>query len=137
MRKTAEKKGILPLERNKEQTGTASFQRRIRAIYHASGIEFFFWAGALIALAVAPTTSEPHFTLCPFALAGLAHCPGCGLGRSLSFLLHGDIARSIEMHCLGIPALGVIAVRCFRLLARTPRLPSNSSPSFNTSGKRS
>ncbi len=45
------------------------------------------------------------FTLCVFyTLTGLP-CPGCGLTRSVSGLLHGDLAHSLRYHPLGFLAL--------------------------------
>src|SRR5512143_4264999 len=75
---------------------STSFVRR-------AGLEGIFWTAGLLFLALQTPSVEPHFTLCPFALAGFTHCPGCGLGRSLSFLLHGDVAQSLRMHLLGVP----------------------------------
>jgi hypothetical protein len=41
---------------------------------------------------------------CP--TAGLFHkpCPGCGMTRALLLLAHGDLAGSIAMHPLAVPA---------------------------------
>jgi hypothetical protein len=46
---------------------------------------------------------------------GFNWCPGCGLGRSLSHLLHGELRQSIQMHWFGIPALLVLLYRIFIL----------------------
>ncbi|WP_229738715.1 DUF2752 domain-containing protein [Parapedobacter pyrenivorans] len=60
-----------------------------------------------------------HFTLCPLENAGIDWCPGCGLGRSISLFMHGEIQASFRMHWLGIPAFFVIAHRIYRLSQRT------------------
>jgi hypothetical protein len=40
---------------------------------------------------------------------------GCGLGRSISFIYHGDLMHSLEAHPLGLLALIVIGVRIIQL----------------------
>ena len=72
------------------------------------------WLLALIVLAFWDT-ADPHFSLCPLQNAGLAICPGCGLGRSVSLLFQGDIAASFEMHPLGIFAVFVLSFRIIDL----------------------
>ena len=42
-------------------------------------------------------------TICPIYLSLGIGCPGCGITRSFSCLLHGHIAQSINYHPLGIP----------------------------------
>lgn len=77
-------------------------------------LELFFWAFALVLLA----TSDPHahhFTLCPLANLGVTWCPGCGLGRSITALFHGDVSASFAHHWFGIPALLLIAHRMYEL----------------------
>jgi len=59
---------------------------------------------------LSPVSSE-HITVCPFKVAGIDNCPGCGLGRSLIMLLHGDIIKSIEMHPLAVFALLLLIIR--------------------------
>lgn len=59
---------------------------------------------------------EHHFTLCPLGHMGFQWCPGCGLGRSIALLMHGELAASWRMHWLGVPALLVIGHRIYILL---------------------
>ncbi|WP_317163649.1 DUF2752 domain-containing protein [Mucilaginibacter aquatilis] len=46
-----------------------------------------------------------------FKIVGVNWCPGCGIGHSISWLLHGNIQQSFKAHWLGIPALLVIIYR--------------------------
>ena len=78
--------------------------------------ELCFWISALIALGFSNPSLETHFTLCPLKLLGLSWCPGCGLGHSIAFLLHGDIVNSWHAHWLGIPALAMILYRIYDLI---------------------
>ncbi len=78
-------------------------------------IEALIWLAAIVALAMTGA-DETHFTICPLALAKVNWCPGCGLGRSISYLLHGEITRSISMHPLGIFAVIILSYRIFTLI---------------------
>lgn len=77
-------------------------------------IELVFWTLALVLLATADP-HDHHFTLCPLANLGLTWCPGCGLGRSITYLFHGEINASLAQHWFGIPALLVICYRIYQL----------------------
>lgn len=77
--------------------------------------ELLIWVLALLFLGMTPIDAT-HLTICPLALCGFEHCPGCGLGRSVNLLLHGHIMQSIQMHPLGILTLIVITHRIIHLL---------------------
>jgi hypothetical protein len=77
-------------------------------------IELTFWILALVLLATANPHSH-HFTLCPLANLGFDWCPGCGLGRSITALFHGDVSASFSHHWFGIPALILICHRIYQL----------------------
>ncbi len=77
-------------------------------------IELIFWLVALVLLATADSHAH-HMTLCPLANLGFDWCPGCGLGRSITALFHGDVNASIAQHWLGIPALLLIGHRIYQL----------------------
>jgi hypothetical protein len=79
-------------------------------------IEALFWLFALTFFAFTTPHTDQHFSLCAFHWLGYANCPGCGIGRSIGFFLHGDIASSWQMHILGIPATLFLAYRSFSLL---------------------
>ncbi|MEW5800248.1 MAG: DUF2752 domain-containing protein [Bacteroidota bacterium] len=57
-----------------------------------------------------------QFSLCPLHTLGFESCPGCGLGRSISYALRGNITASFSMHILGIPAIGIILHRIVTLV---------------------
>ena len=78
-------------------------------------LELLFWISALIALGFSDPT-QTHFILCPFRLAGITWCPGCGIGHAIAYLLQGNIQASFHAHWLGIPALGVLLFRIYTLL---------------------
>lgn len=77
-------------------------------------IELICWMTALAALYFVNLGNQ-HFTLCPLGSIGFDWCPGCGLGRSISLLMHGDFKASIAMHGLGIPAFLVLIHRIYVL----------------------
>jgi uncharacterized membrane protein len=79
-------------------------------IIFQQNLEAIIWITVLLIFLFSPVTNE-HITLCPFKLAGIDHCPGCGMGRSLIMLLHGDFANSFLMHPLAIFALFILILR--------------------------
>lgn len=77
-------------------------------------LELIFWILALVLLGTAKPHSHlagDHFTFCPLANLGVKWCPGCGIGRSITQLFHGNIRESIAQHWFGIPALLIILYR--------------------------
>jgi hypothetical protein len=81
-------------------------------------LELIFWISVLVALTTATPYDhlhDPGFTLCPLSNLGIKWCPGCGLGRSITNLLHGNVLESIKLHWLGIPALLLICARMVTL----------------------
>ncbi len=85
---------------------------------HKFNIELIFWLGALIWLFF-DNPLENHFTFCPIKNLGFSFCPGCGIGHSISFLLHGNLKQSFDSHPLGIFALMVIIHRIITLTKNT------------------
>lgn len=80
-------------------------------------LELILWTGGLTYLAlIDPHGGLPQF--CVYKLAGFSGCPGCGLGSSVSHLLHGEFAASWESHPLGGLALGALVWRIVRLLGQ-------------------
>lgn len=59
-------------------------------------------------LAVIPAIEDGP-TVCPFALCTGIACPGCGMTRAASRLLHGDLASAVSLHPL-VPAIALLAV---------------------------
>jgi hypothetical protein len=90
-------------------------------------IEAYIWIAGLLALAFL-TPGESHFTLCPLANMGFEHCPGCGLGKSITFLFHGNIMESFKAHPLGIFAVGVLVYRIITLIKQSYYKTINQKP---------
>jgi hypothetical protein len=65
--------------------------------------EAAIWLAALGYFALSTPQLEQHLTVCAFNWLGFTHCLGCGIGRSIGFFMHGDVASSWQMHYLGIP----------------------------------
>lgn len=80
--------------------------------------EALFWTAGLIYLLFINPYAAQHFTFCPLKNAGISFCPGCGLGRSISFLYHFDFIHSVREHPLGLFALILIVARCIQLYYR-------------------
>jgi hypothetical protein len=77
--------------------------------------EAIIWLVALILLA-ASNPSEHHYTLCPLHNLGWDFCPGCGMGRSISYLFHLQVEKSFLTHPLGIPAVIILLHRITKVL---------------------
>ena len=77
--------------------------------------EALCWFTGLLLLALFSTESNSHFTLCPLKNSGFNFCPGCGLGRSISLLFHGEFLASLDTHPLGIFALIILSFRIINL----------------------
>lgn len=73
------------------------------------------WLMAFTGLAMYQPQSDSHISLCPLANLGFTFCPGCGLGRSISSLFHGEIMQSLSLHPLGIFAVIVLSFRIIHL----------------------
>lgn len=76
--------------------------------------ELIFWVLVLLALGVATPEAYGHvhhFTLCPLASLGIEWCPGCGLGRSITQVMHGNITESWKHHWFGVPSILIILYR--------------------------
>ncbi len=83
-------------------------------LLHSFPFEALSWLIGLLSLAFSDL-SDSHFTLCPLKNAGLNFCPGCGLGKSVTLLFHGEIPASLHAHPLGIFAVIVLSFRIINL----------------------
>jgi len=90
--------------------------RFLKSVPKIIGFEAAIWIGALLYLTFIHNPGETHFTICPIKNIGLDFCPGCGLGNSISYILHGDIFKSLLSHPLGLFALLVLILRIFHLI---------------------
>ena len=77
-------------------------------------IEALIWILALIYLFFVNT--ESHYSFCLFKNLGIDFCPGCGLGRSIHYLMHFELMKSINTHPLGIFAFVILLHRIITLL---------------------
>jgi hypothetical protein len=91
-------------------------------------LELILWIVALTLLGSAAPVDHNyghHFTFCPLANLGIQWCPGCGLGRSITHVLHGNVSESLRYHWLGIPAVLIIGYRIVTLSRLTRRNQKN------------
>jgi hypothetical protein len=79
--------------------------------------EAVIWIVALTALAIS-NPSDHHYTLCPLHNVGWDFCPGCGIGRSISYLFHLQLEKSFLAHPLGIPAVVILIHRVTKLIRK-------------------
>ena len=58
-------------------------------------------------------------SICMLKWLGFKHCPGCGLGHSMHYALHLQLAASFNRHPLGIAAIFIIVHRIKQLSFNT------------------
>jgi hypothetical protein len=80
-----------------------------------NNLELLCWITALVALFLLPE-NKTGASFCLSTLLGLGHCPGCGIGHSIHYALHLQIATSFQYHPLGVFAVIVIFFRIKQLL---------------------
>lgn len=85
------------------------------------GLTYRLPAGTAITLSAALPSDGLGIAFCPFLALTSLPCPGCGLTRSLSSLLHMEVLKSWHYHPVGIPVFGVLV---FMLVAN--RLPGSN-----------
>jgi len=69
----------------------------------------------------------PLPTLCWFRLTTGIPCPGCGLTRAVTLLMHGRLGASLAMHPFGIAAVGLAVLQIPPRAARA----SGSTPAWS------
>ena len=90
--------------------------KRISTIIGKLPIELIFWISALVGILFIDPYGPQHFTLCPLDNLGIDWCPGCGLGRAMSFIVKGDFQASWSMHPLAMFAFAVIVYRIIQII---------------------
>jgi hypothetical protein len=109
-----------------------TFKNLFDGIKKYSSFELYIWLGSLIFLFSSYYfNSLNHFTFCPLSLSGINYCPGCGLGKSVSAILHGKIQQSFNYHYMGIPALIIILIRIKSLIKFKANLEINNMKGEN------
>lgn len=88
---------------------------RIKSILKIVELEAVLWFAGLVYLLTINPYVVQQFSFCPFHNLGITFCPGCGLGRSISFFYHGDFFHSLQTHPLGIIAFILISIRIIKL----------------------
>jgi hypothetical protein len=81
-------------------------------------LEGYIWILSFVILALINIDSDSHFTICPLSNLGISFCPGCGLGKSIHYLLNFNFIESFYAHPLGGAAFLVLLHRIFLLLKR-------------------
>ena len=89
--------------------------------------EALVWITGLTALAFINLENTSHFTICPLNNLGLDYCPGCGLGKSISYLFSLKIEQSFAAHPLGIFAFIILLHRIFFLMLKSYKINKPST----------
>ena len=75
----------------------------------------------LVLVFVDPRTA-PFAPICPVHAATGLHCPGCGTGRALHALVHGDLPLALRLNALTVAAIPVFLALTLRA-ALLPKKP--------------
>jgi hypothetical protein len=86
-----------------------------KKFFHLISPEALIWISGLIFLFLINVDNSSHFTVCPLKYIGIDFCPGCGLGKSIHYLLHLQIEQSFNAHPLGVFAFAVLIQRIYYL----------------------
>ena len=80
---------------------------------------FFF---VLLVLVFVDPRTAPWAPICLVNAATGLHCPGCGTGRALHAVVHGDLQRALRLNVLAVAAIPVFLVLALRVALR-PQKP--------------
>lgn len=81
----------------------------------SNDLELIFFVTALLYLYFLPFNGS-GFSFCILDNLGFKYCPGCGLGSSISEVMHFNIKESFHTHPLGLFAFFVILFRILQLI---------------------
>jgi len=73
--------------------------------------EPIIWLTALVVLFFIYPVTPGDFSLCIYKFLGWGNCWGCGIGKSMSCAMHGELTESLEYHKLGIFILPMMISR--------------------------
>jgi hypothetical protein len=88
-------------------------------------LELLIWPIALVLLFLMNPDPANTQSFCLFKRLGLPWCPGCGLGHSIHYLLHGQWKASFHSHPLGPFAVLVLLHRTLQLARQQFIQPKN------------
>ncbi len=91
--------------------------------------EPILWSAALVILYTIYPVSPQDFSFCLLSMLGWENCWGCGIGKSMSCAMHGQIQESLNYHFMGIFALPLLASRIALLTYKNlrPKIITNQN----------
>lgn len=89
---------------------------QIKAYIQRIHIELIVWPTAFVLLYFMDPAQNNGLSFCILKQVGIPWCPGCGLGHSISFLLHGEWRAALKNHPLGPFAIVVLTYRTYQLI---------------------
>ena len=112
---------LLQIHTFKQNGLFGTITNKFKKFWSLIGFEALVWILGLTYLLLIHIPEETHFTICPLANLGFEFCPGCGLGKSISYLVEGDFISSFHSHPLGIFALLIITHRIITIIKNNRR----------------
>ncbi len=98
--------------------------RRLRGRRTQALLSLGAFSLVLLVLVFVDPRTAPFAPRCPLRWATGLFCPGCGTGRALHALVHGDLARALRLNALAVAAIPVFLGLALRAALRPEeRLP--------------
>lgn len=101
--------------------------RRLRGRRAQALLALGAFGAVLAVLAVVDPRTAWFAPRCPFRLATGLFCPGCGTGRALHAIVHGDLAAAVRLNILAVAAIPVFLALVLRA-ALAPERPLPRPP---------
>ena len=107
------------MEGRSEATAAKAAQRAVRSPRIWSGVFIGLQPIAILLFGYLIPNDSPFFPRCAFYALTKLYCPGCGSGRGLVRILHGDILGGLRQNwflAIGIPVLALADLNALLLL---------------------
>ncbi len=95
--------------------------QRLLKKYFFLHFEWIALMTGLVLMALLDPLSQAE-SICPAKRLDLSYCPGCGLGKSISYFFRGELMNSIQSHPAGILAVMVIPARIVKIFHRNHKI---------------
>ena len=96
-------------------------QRRLRGRREQALLALGAFLLVLLVLVFVDPRTAPYAPVCVVHATTGLHCPGCGTGRALHALVHGDLAHALRLNVLAVAAIPVFLALALRVALRPER----------------
>ena len=97
------------------------FLRRLRGRREQALLALGAFSLVLLVLVFVDPRSARFAPICPLHATTGLHCPGCGTGRALHALVHGDLPLALRLNALTVAAIPVFLALALRVAIHPER----------------